>query len=423
MMNSKCCDDNNDYPTATYCGKCGKWLAPKGWTMLAGSPTRTFQIHDDINLTDLNLTTDDVHPDEKSFLLAFGDVVCFSENHECVATIIDDLTARFHIPSIRVQEEPLTPVFVRPYLCVVTTGQIAMWHPKERNAHIINDNRIVPSPYCALLGIDKPTRKAIICGCKDSVFILDVHLGKQGQERFNRRFISIEGLEENDFLKTPVLWEDDIVIFITAKGKLFQFNLCELPDKLTPKADVCELSKDAILSSPCLYGDSLFFESLLTSKGEHKLHQFNLRTATASIPALLPDDFAGGNIWWDEQQFQFSPQIDQINQRVIVSSQDLSGFVSTDINSWTPKFIPSNDGSNYRHWFSIPVNKYLLTVSSRNGSNRLRKLDTSSIFSNGIRVVWEASYDIPAMVAPPVWYNNTLFLLTTGQLSKWKWSF
>jgi hypothetical protein len=422
MMNSKCCDyDNNDYPTATYCGKCGKWLAPKGWTMLAGSPTRTFQIHDDINLTDLNLTTDDVHPDEKSFLLAFGDVVCFSMNHECVAAKIDDLAARFLMPSMRVSEEPLTPVFVRPYLCVVTTGQIAMWRTEGRNVQIINDNRIIPIPHCAPLGIDKPTSKAVICGFKNFVFVLDIQMREQAHARFNQRFIPIEGLEKEDILKTPVLWEeDDLVVFITAKGKLLQLNLRDLPDRLTPKANVCAFSKDAILSSPCLYEDSLFFESLITSSGAHQLHRFNLRATTDLTPALLlPDDSpGGGDMFWDEQHFQFAPHINSITQQVIVSSKDLRGFVCTDINSWKERFIASNDGSLYRHWFSLAVNQYLLTVSSRNGSRRLQKLDISS---NEIHVVWEADYDISEMVAPPVWHNNALFLLTSGQLSKWKW--
>jgi hypothetical protein len=81
-MNNTCCGDydNNDYSTASYCGKCGKWLEPKGWTMLAENPSRSFQIYDDIDLNNLILTTIEISPCDKNFLLAIGDFVCFSGN-------------------------------------------------------------------------------------------------------------------------------------------------------------------------------------------------------------------------------------------------------------------------------------------------------------------------------------------------------
>lgn len=397
------CDfDNSDYPQATYCGKCGGWLEPQGWTMLAGSPTRSFQIHEDIDRMTPRIIT--VEPDEESPLLAFGDIVIFSENNTMTARKIDDMSDVIPV-DLKVNGYESTPAVVRPFLYTVTAGQYSVWNPRSGNVYTTNKTQINPSSTCAPLGMDKPGEKKVIWGLKNQVLIVEDKQKGREEARFDERFIRIEGLE-NDSLKTPVSWNEQ-VIFITEKGKLLKFDLQEPPERLTVQSSVCDTVPDKI-SPPCLFENRnyLFFESF--SDGAHQMHRFNLQTETSDI-AVLPDD----SEWWDEHRLKFPPLLNLINNVVIVSSAEMSGFLCIDMDSLTPKFVSSADGTEYRHWFSIVVNQYLLTVTSHNGG--LRKINLSG---DTIGVLTEAPVDA-SIISPPVYYDGALFILTEKELIKW----
>lgn len=403
--------DNSDYPLASYCGRCGRWIKPDGWRMWNAAPSRSFQSSDNVVFDQsMNFTSSQIESDQSDFLLVFGNLIVFSEKGKLIVRKTDNIDDSIQT-EIKTEGFPSFPVFVRPFCYSAGSGKVSILRfyyeekqPVDLDVRTFEDSRIALSDNCAPVGIDTKEFKAAIWGLQRYVLVIQ---RKQGDH--DHYFIPQEGLEEDEQFSSPVVWRGSIVVFLTNRVQIFKLDLHDLPESLAPENQIGK--EGEIFSAPVLFEDYLISESY--GRAGHRIHKLNLSTYESDSTVLNSE----GDLPFSQQRFKYPPCVHENRNRVIVSSFDETELISVDMERWRERTTGPNDNNLYRHSFSIPMNRYLLTFAFSGSDAFMRKV---GLLDNRLDIV--DSIEKPfKLIYPPVYCESELFVLSEGQLLKFSW--
>lgn len=208
---------------------------------------------------------------------------------------------------------------------------------------ILGDKRIEVIPYCAPLGY----YDVVIFGFKEYILVYN-------QEAEESYFVSLDLEESQDFVRTPVAWNDR-VIFLSKNGEIL---ILPIGGKSVKKIKIHE---KGIYSAPCVFEDDIYFE-MVDPQSIRKICCYSLKEERF-VSANLEGEVCSP----DHNHLNFSPILcddsvlltSDVYPRLyrIKQTDGILEVIPLDIDIQTERFRVTN----IPHIFSVAVDSYLLS--------------------------------------------------------------
>ncbi|HAV43465.1 TPA: hypothetical protein DCX15_05565, partial [bacterium] len=159
-----------------------------------------------------------------------------------------------------------TPVYINPFLLFASNGAIYQFFFREKDISlksVLSDPKILPIDYTAP-----------VSAYGKAFFILRECALLYQPDTGEHWFIPIRLTQSEDFLRSPVLWKEELIL-LSRYGEILA-----LPFKNKNQYSLKRISKPlsgTICSSPCLVGETLYFE-FLNEEGLRGIYAYNLRS-------------------------------------------------------------------------------------------------------------------------------------------------